>query len=209
MRRLNKKVILLQAALLILTVSLSAQRIKSPGNTIPSVKLSNGIEMPILGFGTLELNDTIGVNSVAQAIALGYRLFDTATIYGNEEAVGKGIKKSGINREELFITTKLWVSDAGYESTKAAFNRSLQKLGVEYVDLYLIHRPRGDIYGAWKAMEELYEEGKIRAIGVSNFESDQLESLIANAKIKPMVNQIECHPFFQQCNISSNRQKIQ
>ena len=154
--------------------------------------------MPALGFGTLDLNDTVGINSVAQAILLGYRFFDTATIYGNEEAVGKGIKKSGINRKKLFISTKLWVSDMGYENTKKAFERSLKKLGVDYLDMYLIHRPRGDVQGSWKAMEELYKEGKIRAIGVSNFDSAQLANLVAKAEIKPAINQIEVNPFFQE-----------
>lgn len=171
--------------------------------------LSNGVEMPILGFGTLDLHDSIGVVSIAEAVSVGYRLFDTAKIYGNEETVGKGIKKSGIDREKLFITTKVWVSDTGYENTKKAFEESLKKLGLDYVDLYLIHRPRGDIRGTWKAMEELYEEGKIRAIGVSNFEPDQLEELISYAKIKPMVNQIEINPFFQQYETQEAMQKLE
>ncbi|MCL2650137.1 MAG: aldo/keto reductase [Candidatus Azobacteroides sp.] len=163
--------------------------------------------MPILGFGTLELNDSVGVSSVAKAISLGYRLIDTATIYGNEEAVGKGIKASGIDRKELFISTKLWVDDSGYENTKKAFEKSLKKLGVEYVDMYLIHRPRGDVKGSWKAMEELYAEGKIRAIGVSNFDSKQLEELMSYANIKPVINQIETHPFFQQKEAQEDLQK--
>lgn len=165
---------------------------------IPTKTLNNGVKMPCLGFGTLELNDSVGINSVAQAIRLGYRLFDTATVYGNEEAVGKGIKQSGIDRKKLFISTKLWVSDMGYESTKKAFERSLKKLGVDYVDMYLIHRPHGDVQGSWKAMEELYKEGRIRAIGVSNFDSVQLAGLIAKAEIKPAINQIEINPYFQQ-----------
>ena len=169
-------------------------------NSIPTVTLNNGIPMPILGFGTNTLNGEICVRSVSDAISVGYRLIDTAHIYGNEEFVGAGIKQSGIKREELFITSKLWVDDSGYESTKKAFETSINKLGVEYLDLYLIHRPRGDVKGTWKAMEELYEEGKIRAIGVSNFEPDQLDELMTYARIKPAVNQIETHVFFQQHN---------
>lgn len=172
--------------------------INSNMGKVPEVTLSNGVKMPILGFGTLNLRGAVGEASVAEAISVGFRLFDTATRYGNEEAVGKGIKKSGIAREELFITTKIWVDDTGYENTKTTFNRSLNKLGLEYIDLYLIHRPRGDIRGTWKAMEELYEAGKIRAIGVSNFNPQQLAELMSYAKIKPMVNQIEVNPYFQQ-----------
>lgn len=169
----------------------------SPNQTIT---LNNGIKMPMLGFGTYTLRDATCVRCVSEAITAGYRLFDTATIYGNEEFVGAGIKKSGIKREELFITSKLWVSDSGYENTKKAFELSLKKLDMEYLDLYLIHRPRGDLKGSWKAMEELYEEGKVKAIGVSNFEPDQLDNLMINARIKPTVNQIESHVFFHQHN---------
>ncbi len=175
---------------------------------IPLITLNNGVKMPILGFGTYSLNGSTAENSVAEAISLGYRLIDTATTYGNEESVGTGIQKSGIDREELFITTKLWVSDMGYESAKKAFELSLKKLGVDYIDLYLIHRPRGDIKGSWKAMEELYEEGKIKAIGVSNFEPAQLEELLSYAKIKPAVNQIEIHPFFQQFETQETLQEM-
>ncbi len=171
---------------------------------IPNVTLNNGVEMPILGFGTFSLYDTTAENSVAEAISIGYRLIDTATTYGNEESVGKGIAKgienSGISREDLFITTKLWVDDMGYEKAKAAFDNSLQKLGVDYIDLWLIHRPRPaeSIQGSWQAMEELYNAGKVRAIGVSNFTTEQMEELLAYAKVTPAVNQIEAHPFFQQ-----------
>jgi 2,5-diketo-D-gluconate reductase A len=165
---------------------------------IPEKVLNNGIKMPMLGFGTHSLKESACVRSVSEAISAGYRLIDTATIYGNEEFVGLGIEQSGIKRETLFITSKLWVDDSGYESTKKAFETSLKKLGLEYLDLYLIHRPRGDVKGSWKAMEALYEEGKIRAIGVSNFEPHQLEELMAQATIKPAVNQIETHVFFQQ-----------
>lgn len=166
--------------------------------SIETITLNNHIEMPVLGFGTLYLNDEVGIRCVADAISLGYRLIDTATVYGNEESVGGGIKKSGINREELFVTSKLWVDDSGYEKAKKAFQISLDKLGLDYLDLYLIHRPRGDVEGSWKAMEDLYKEGKIRAIGVSNFEANHLEELISYAKVTPAVNQIETHAFFQQ-----------
>ena len=177
--------------------ALSATQVK---DSIPAVKLNNGIQMPRLGFGTNTLNGDIAERCVADAISAGYRLIDTAHIYGNEEAVGAGIKKSGINREELFVTSKLWVDDAGYESTKKAYQTTLNKLGLEYLNLYIIHRPRGDVKGSWKAMEELYEAGKIRAIGVSNFDPDQLAELMGYAKIKPVVNQIETHVFFQEHN---------
>lgn len=166
--------------------------------SIETVTLNNGIKMPILGFGTLYLDDELGVRCVSDAISLGYRLIDTATIYGNEEAVGGGIKRSGINREELFVTSKLWVDDSGYESTKKAFETSLNKLGLEYLDLYLIHRPRGDVNGTWRAMEELYKNGKIKAIGVSNFTAEQINDLVDNFSVKPAVNQIETHAFFLQ-----------
>lgn len=166
--------------------------------SIETIALNNGNQMPILGFGTLYLNDEVGVRCVADAISLGYRLIDTATVYGNEASVGGGIKKSGINREELFVTSKLWVDDYGYETAKKAFQTSLDKLGLDYLDLYLIHRPRRDVKGSWKAMEDLHKEGKIKAIGVSNFEANHLDELMSYAKIKPAVNQIETHAFFQQ-----------
>jgi 2,5-diketo-D-gluconate reductase A len=169
-------------------------------NSIPAILLNNGINMPMLGFGTYSLRDSTCVRCVSEAISVGYRLIDTATIYGNEEFVGAGIKESGINREELFITSKVWVDDSGYEGTKKAFETSLNKLGTDYLDLYLIHRPRGDVKGTWKAMEELFKEGKIKAIGLSNFEPDQLENLMEYASIRPTVNQIETHAFFQQPN---------
>lgn len=166
--------------------------------SIPTVTLSNGVEMPQLGFGTLYLTDELGARSVAEAIRQGYRLIDTATIYGNEDAVGEGIRRSGVDRSELFVSTKVWVDDTGYEKTKKAFETSLEKLGLDYVDLYLIHRPRGDLKGAWKAMEALHRAGKIRAIGVSNFSPEQLSELLEYAEIKPVINQIEVNPFFQQ-----------
>ncbi|MGB5499129.1 MAG: aldo/keto reductase [Maribacter sp.] len=167
-------------------------------NEVPTVTLNNGVAMPMLGFGTSTLDGATGERCVNEAISVGYRLIDTAMIYGNEKAVGAGIKKSGIARKELFITSKLWASDMGYESAKKAFQTSLDKLGTDYLDLYLIHRPRGDVKGSWKAMEELYEAGKIKAIGLSNFEANHLEGLFAYAKIKPVINQIETHVFFQQ-----------
>ena len=166
--------------------------------SIPTVTLNNGVQMPILGFGTNTLKNEIGVRSVSNAISVGYRLIDTAHIYGNEEAVGEGIKESGIDRKVLFITSKLWVDDSGYEGTKKAFETSIKKLDVDYLDLYLIHRPRGDVKGSWKAMEELYEAGKIRAIGVSNFLPEQLDELNSYSKIEPVINQIETHVFFQE-----------
>ncbi|MEX0944912.1 MAG: aldo/keto reductase [Balneolaceae bacterium] len=166
--------------------------------SIQNVLLNNGVKMPILGFGTLYLTGSLGEKCVAEAIEVGYRLIDTATIYNNEDAVGAGIKLSGIDREELFVTSKVWVDDSGYENTKKAFETSLEKLGLDYLDLYLIHRPRGDVKGSWKAMEELYRENKIRAIGVSNFETNHLNELMAESSVRPTVNQIETHAFFQQ-----------
>lgn len=180
------------------TKAFGAPSASPPKNAIPAVKLNNGLSMPRLGFGTNTLGGDVAVRCVADAISAGYRLIDTAHVYGNEEAVGAGIKKSGINRKELFVTSKLWVDFAGYESTKKAFQTTLDKLGLEYLDLYLIHRPRGDYKGSWKAMEELCKAGKIKAIGVSNFNPDQLADLMATAKIKPAINQIETHAFFQE-----------
>ena len=167
--------------------------------TIPTVKLNNGVEMPILGFGVFQVTDLNECErSVYDAIQAGYRLIDTAASYQNEEAVGRAIKRCGVAREQLFITTKLWVQDAGYESTKKAFEKSLKRLQLDYLDLYLIHQPFNDVHGSWRAMEELYQEGKTRAIGVSNFQPDRLMDLIAFNKIVPAVNQIETHPFNQQ-----------
>lgn len=164
-----------------------------------NIKLNNGVEMPILGFGVFQMQDmTECEQAVVDAIETGYRLIDTAASYMNEEAVGKGIKRSGIAREQLFITTKLWVSDAGYENTKAAFQKSLELLQLDYLDLYLIHQPYGDVYGSWRAMQELYQEGKVKAIGVSNFHPDRVIDLVANTGFTPAVNQIETHPFHQQ-----------
>ena len=163
-----------------------------------NVKLNNGVEMPILGFGVYQIPDYDECKkAVLEAFEVGYRLIDSAAAYKNEKAVGDAIKESGINRKELFITTKLWITDAGYEKAKKAFETSMEKLQLDYLDLYLIHQPFGDCYGSWRAMEELYESKKIRAIGVSNFYPDRLVDFAENNKIKPAVNQIETHPFFQ------------
>ncbi|MEQ9099897.1 MAG: aldo/keto reductase [Imperialibacter sp.] len=163
------------------------------------VRLNNGVEMPILGFGVFQVTDLNECErSVADAIETGYRLIDTAASYQNEEAVGRAIKKSGVPREELFITTKLWIQDTGYENTKKAFEKSLKRLQLDYLDLYLIHQPYGDLHGSWRAMEELNEAGKVRAIGISNFHPDRVVDLMAFNKVAPTVNQIETHPFHQQ-----------
>ena len=163
-----------------------------------STKLNNGIEMPILGFGVYQIDEKQCQQAVLDAIDVGYRLIDTATAYQNERQVGNAIKVSGIDRKDLFITTKLWLNRASYEGAKIQFEQSLNLLQLDYIDLYLIHQPFGDIHGAWHAMEELYEQGKIRAIGVSNFSPDRLADLMAFNKIKPAVNQIEVNPFNQQ-----------
>jgi 2,5-diketo-D-gluconate reductase A len=163
------------------------------------VKLNNGVEMPILGFGVFQVTDLAECErSVVDAIATGYRLIDTAASYGNEEAVGKAIKQSGVRREELFITTKVWIQSNGYEGTKKSFESSLKKLQLDYLDLYLMHQPMGDVYGTWRAMQDLYKEGKVKAIGVSNFHPDRLIDLIVHNEIVPAINQIETHPFHQQ-----------
>ncbi len=163
------------------------------------VCLNNGVQMPLEGFGVFQVPNAAECEQVvSDALKVGYRLIDTAAAYMNEEAVGNAIRTSGIPRKDLFITTKLWIQDADYESAKKAFETSLNKLGLEYLDLYLIHQPFHDYYGAWRAMEELYKEGRIRAIGVSNFYPDRLVDLCMNAEIIPAVNQVECHPFFQQ-----------
>jgi diketogulonate reductase-like aldo/keto reductase len=164
-----------------------------------TVKLNNGIEIPILGFGVFQIADPAECErSVVDAIKVGYTHIDTAASYMNEEAVGKGIKQSGVARKDLFITTKLWIQSNGYENTLKAFDRSLNRLQLDYVDLYLIHQPYGDVYGEWRAMEELYQQGKIKAIGVSNFQPDRIMDLMIHNKITPAVNQIEVNPFQQQ-----------
>ena len=160
--------------------------------------LNNGVEMPVLGFGVYQVDEAICERCVSEALAAGYRSIDTAAAYMNERAVGRAVRRSGIPRGELFITTKLWVQDAGYESAKRAFAASLERLQLDYLDLYLIHQPFGDVYGAWRAMEELYREGKVRAIGVSNFQPDRMVDLILHNEVVPAVNQVETHPFCQQ-----------
>ena len=163
------------------------------------VTLNNGVKMPQLGFGTFQIKDPAECErAVLDAISVGYRLIDTAASYGNEEAVGAALKKSGACRDDLFITIKLWVSDSSYEGAKQAFESSLQKLGLKYLDLYLLHQPMGDYYGAWRALEELYKEGRIRAIGVCNFYPHVLADFCETVEVTPMVNQVELHPFFQQ-----------
>lgn len=166
-----------------------------------NVTLNNGVEMPILGFGVFQVGPEETEAAVIAAIQAGYRLIDTASSYGNEEAVGKAIARSGVPREELFITTKLWIQDAPAEqNTAAAFEASLAKLGLEYLDLYLIHQPFGDYYGQWRAMEKAYADGRARAIGVSNFAADRLLDLMLNTEVKPAVNQVEINPFHQQAD---------
>ncbi|MGE4305536.1 MAG: aldo/keto reductase [Novosphingobium sp.] len=168
---------------------------------VPAVTLNNGVQMPSLGFGVFQVPDPAECErSVRDAIDVGYRLLDTATSYGNEEAVGNAIRSHGIARSELFVTTKLWIEDASYEGAKAAFERSINKLQLDYLDLWLIHQPYGDVYGAWRAMEELHREGRIRAIGVSNFYPDRLVDFVLHNQIKPAVNQIEIHPFHQEAD---------
>lgn len=170
----------------------------------PTITLSNGNKMPVLGFGVFQMRDEEAEESVVTALKTGYRSIDTAASYNNEEAVGRGIKQSGVPRDEIFITSKLWIADASYEKAKQAYQTSLDKLGLEYLDLYLMHQPYGDVFGAWKALTELYEAGKVKAIGVSNFNAAKLTNFIlTNQKVLdvdtlPMVNQIETHPFNQE-----------
>jgi diketogulonate reductase-like aldo/keto reductase len=176
------------------------------------VALNNGVKMPILGFGVFQIPDPeLCEKTVIEAINVGYRLIDTAASYMNESAVGNAIKNCGVERSDLFITSKLWVQDHGYENTKVAFERSLNKLQLDYLDLFLIHQPYGDVFGSWRAMEELYEAGKIRAIGVSNFLPYKMLDLMLFNKIPPTVNQIETHPFNQQIEAASflNEHKVQ
>lgn len=164
-----------------------------------NITLNNGVQMPLLGFGVFQMQDANECEqSVYDAIMAGYRLIDTAASYLNEESVGRAIKRSGVAREELFVTTKLWVQDTGYDQTIKAFENSLKRLQLDYLDLYLIHQPYGDVHGSWRAMEKLYREGKIKAIGVSNFHEDRLIDLIIHNEVIPAVNQVETHPFNQQ-----------
>ncbi|MGW6921605.1 aldo/keto reductase [Streptomyces sp. NPDC054950] len=162
-----------------------------------TVTLNNGVTMPILGFGVFQIAPDQTEQAVTDALAAGYRLLDTAAAYGNEEAVGRAIKNSGVPREELFVTTKLWVQDTGEENTARAFETSLRNLGLDYLDLYLIHQPYGDVHGSWRAMEKLNRQGRAKAVGVSNFHPDRLVDLIEHNEVTPAVNQIETHPFFQ------------
>lgn len=178
------------------------------------VKLNNGLEMPILGFGVFQVKDLAECKrSVRDAIATGYRLIDTAESYMNEEAVGSGIKESGVARQELFITSKVFIKSNGYEGAKKAFEAALKKLQLDYLDLYLIHQPFGDVYGEWRALQENYKEGRIKAIGVSNFQPDRLMDLMIHNEIVPAVNQIETHPFNQQLDaqtfLSDNNVQIE
>ena len=163
------------------------------------IKLNNYVEVPQLGFGVFQITDEEECRkSVLTALQTGYRLIDTAACYGNERAVGQAVKESGIDRKDIFLTSKVWIQDAGYEKTKCSFEKTLENLQTDYLDLYLIHMPYGDYYGSWRAMEELYNAGKIRAIGVCNFEADRLVDLILNSQVVPAVNQVELHPFCQQ-----------
>lgn len=162
------------------------------------VTLNNGVEMPALGLGVFQVPDPAECErAVSDALEVGYRLIDTAAAYGNEEAVGRAIATSGVPREDVFVTTKLWIQDAGFEPAKVAFERSMDRLGLDHLDLYLIHQPFGDYYGAWRAMEELYAAGRTRAIGVSNFHPDRLVDLILHNEVTPAVNQVETHVFHQ------------
>lgn len=164
-----------------------------------TITLNNGVKMPLTGFGVFQIQDQAQCEQCAvDAVHAGYRLIDTAAVYGNEEAVGRAVQHCGVLREELFLTSKLWVQDAGYEAAKKAIDTSLKNLQTDYLDLYLIHRPFGDYYGAWRAMEEAYDAGKIRAIGLSNFDPARIVDLTLNNRITPAVNQVECHPFYQE-----------
>ena len=168
-------------------------------NNVPTIKLNNDVEMPILGFGVFQIPDfNQAKQAVTDALNNGYRLIDTAAAYQNEAAVGQAIQESSIKREDIFVTSKLWVADFNYQRAKVGIDTSLQKLGLDYIDLYLLHQPYGDIIGAWRALEAAYQAGKIRAIGVSNFYADQLKNLELTVPIKPALNQIEVNPWYQQ-----------
>ena len=165
---------------------------------IPTITLNNGVKMPAIGYGVFRMKDPAECEeAVVQAIQSGYRLIDTAAAYENEEAVGRAIRRCGVPREELFITTKLWITDTSYEGAKRGFARSMERLGLDYIDLYLIHQPYNDYYGAWRALEELYAEGKAHSIGVDNFTQDKLADFLFWNKVKPAVNLVECNAFFQ------------
>jgi 2,5-diketo-D-gluconate reductase A len=182
-----------------MVLDLAQEQMRKKERIMQNVKLNNGVEIPILGFGVFQITDPAECErSVVDAIQTGYSHIDTAASYQNEEAVGRGIKQSGVAREKLFITTKLWIQRNGYEDTLKAFENSLKRLQLDYIDLYLIHQPFGDVYGEWRAMEELYQQGKVRAIGVSNFHPDRIMDLMIHNKITPAVNQIEVNPFQQQ-----------
>lgn len=176
---------------------------------VPTVTLNNGIAMPLIGYGVFQIQDMEECErSVIDALQVGYRLIDTAASYGNEEAVGKAIRASGIPREEIFLTTKLWISDAGEGPTRRAFERSLERMGLDYVDLYLIHQPFNDVFGAWRDMERILDEKLARAIGVSNFKPDRLMDLALNNRIVPAVNQVETHPMHQQIEAQATMQEL-
>ncbi len=192
----NLRFVIAAVLMTAMTMTAAAEAL-SKQTTMEHVTLSNGVQMPVLGYGTLRLPKEDCANAVADAIRRGWRLIDTAKNYQNETEVGEGIRMSGVDRTELFVTSKIWIKDYGYEETKRAFQQSLDRLGLDYLDLCLLHQPFGDIYGAWRALEELYEAGKIRAIGVSNFFPDRLTDLCMTQRIRPMVNQIEFSPYFQ------------
>ena len=176
---------------------------------VQKIVLNNGVEMPILGFGVFQIEDLAECErSVRDAIDVGYRLIDTAASYGNEESVGNAIKGSGVRRNELFITTKLWIADTGFDKTKRAFDRSMKRLQLDYLDLYLIHQPYGDVFGSWRAMEELYREGRIKAIGLSNLHPDRVMDLIVHNEVVPAVDQVETHPFHQQVETQQHSDRV-
>ena len=176
-------------------------------NSAKEVTLNNGVKMPILGFGVFQIPNENTKQAVLDALKGGYRHIDTAQSYGNEKEVGEAIKESGIPREEIFVTTKIWLSNYGYEKAKASIDRSLKRMQLEYLDLVLLHQPFSDYYGAYRALEDAYDEGKVRAIGVSNFYPDRISDLVAFTRIKPQVNQVETHPFNQQIGAQENMAK--
>lgn len=192
------------------TVKTEGKIIREMGKFMETIRLNNGLEMPLLGFGVFQITDQgICEKSVLSALKTGYRLIDTAACYGDERAVGNAIKNSGIDRKDIFLCSKVWIQDAGYEETKASFAKTLSNLQTDYLDLYLIHMPYGDYHGSWRAMEELYHEGKVKAIGVCNFMQDRLIDLILSHSVMPAVNQIELHPYCQQLTLRQVMQKYQ